>query len=198
MKRYTIFISMFFLILGLTGCGAGGTNDNDKQERTDTTKVPANYNKGAISLWDYLVPETDTTNNYIKTSGDQTEKYRTRYTKSADTVTEVSDFSQNEKTIYKNEKNNITILFYTDGSENGRLELKPTVDIGDIVTIKKSDCTLVKLWDEFHFDGKSFKDVIEIRCGDTPGYYQRGVGEILQQKPLTESGGVETKLIDTK
>ncbi len=189
--RLIQFIPVWILIFSLAGCG-GATGDT-KAERTEP--VHQNYNNGAIALWDYLVPAGDTTNNYIKTSGEEIQKYKTRYTREANSVTEVSDLSQNEKTIYRKDKENITILFYTNGEENGRLELKPTVDIGDIVTVKKSDCTLKKLWDHFTFEEKNFKDVIEIRCGDTPGYYQRGVGEILQEKHLSESGKIETKVL---
>ncbi len=191
MKLFIQIVPLSLLLFFNTGCG--GTAG---ESRTETTQNIQSYDKGAIALWDYLVPETDTTNSYIKTSGDQIEKYRTHYTREADTVTEISEFSKNEKTIYTKTKNNITILFYTDNVENGRLELKPTVDIGDIVTIKKSDCTLVKKWDNFRFEEQSFDDVIEIQCGNTPGYYQRGTGEILQKRALSQNGTtVETKLI---
>jgi len=192
--RLIQLIPVWILIFSLAGCG-GATGDT----KTEQTKpVHQNYSNGAIALWDYLVPSGDTTNSYIKTSGEKTQKYKTRYTREANSVTEVSDLSQNEKTIYRNNKENITVLFYTNGEENGRLELKPTVDIGDIVTIKKSDCTLVKRWDDFMFQDKNFKDVIEIHCGDTPGYYQRGVGEIVQEKHLAENGKVETKVLTDK
>ena len=190
---YKIFIPVLILTISLGGCGgsAGGTESGTQK----TKSVTHNYNNGSVALWDYLVPAGDTTNSYIKTNGTTTQKYRTRFVREADTVTEVSDLSKNEKTIYKKNKENITILFYTDGTENGRLELKPTVDIGDIVTIKKSDCKLEKVWDTFTFEKREFKDVIEIRCGETPGYYQRGRGEILQERHLAESGKVETKMI---
>jgi len=189
----TLLTAILASILFLTsGCGTTGGDDNNIKAASERSK---NYNNGSIALWDYLVPAGDTTNNYIKTTGETTKKYRTRFTREADKVTEVSDLSKNEKTIYMKNANDITVLFYTDGAENGRLELKPTVDIGDIVTIKKSDCKLVKLWDVFHYGDKDFNDVIEIKCGNTPGYYQRNVGEILQQQTIAEKGTVITKYI---
>ena len=189
MQTHKILTILTLLIVTFAGCG--GTGSDTKEKRSDTPS----YTSGDIALWEYLVPNSDTTNNYIRTSGNDVEKYRTVYTREADKVTEISDFSKNEKTIYTKNKNNITILFYTDGTQNGRLELKPTVDIGDIVTIKKSDCKLVQRLDIFSFEGKEFNDVIEIKCGDAPGYYQKGVGEILQQKSLTENGKVVTKVL---
>ncbi|RUM65924.1 MAG: hypothetical protein DSZ05_05215 [Sulfurospirillum sp.] len=189
--QYRLYVFISILILSLSGCG--GATEETTVDRTQS--IPKSYHTGSISLWNYLVPAGDTTNNYVKTNGEQVQKYRTRYTREANSVTEVSDLSKNEKTVYRNGKESITVLFYTNGQENGRLELKPTVDIGDIVTIKKSDCTLVKLWDDFTYQKQNFKDVIEIRCGDTPGYYQKGVGEILQEKHLAENGKIETKMI---
>lgn len=196
--RFIQLISVWILIFSLSGCG-GTTNETQTETQTKPAKpAPQNYSNGSITLWDYLVPAGDTTNSYIKISGGETQKYRTRYTRDANTVTEISDLSKNEKTVYKNGKNSITVLFFIDNEENGRLELKPTVDIGDVVTVKKSNCTLAKLWEDFTFQGKTFKDVIEIECGDTPGYYQRGVGEILQKKHLAENGKVETKVLTDK
>ena len=191
MKRFSIFLSLFLSMLLLGGCGGttGGSQGGGDYERSQ------NYNNGAIALWDYLVPASDTTNSYIKTNGTTSQTYRTRYTREANRVTEVSNLSENEKTIYTKNANDITISFYTDGAENGRLELKPTVDIGERVTIKKSDCRLAKVWDTFHYQNRDFKDVIEIRCGNTPGYYQRGVGEIAQEQKISEKGTVETKYL---
>ena len=185
------------VVIFTTGCGSTSTESNNDIKSSITSERSKTYNDGSITLWNYLVPANDTTNNYIKTTGTTSKTYTTRFITETNKVTEISDLSENEKTIYIKNTNDITVLFYTDGAENGRLELKPTVDIGDIVTIKKSDCTLVKYWDVFHYGEKNFNDVIEIKCGDTPGYYQKDVGEILQKQTLAETGTVITKYLSS-
>ena len=183
---------MLLLTLLLTACGGGGGTTSGSQQTAQTRETPYS---GSIALWDYLVPAADTTSSYIKTTGDEVQKYQTRYLRQNNSVTEVSDLSKNEKTVYSNEGNKIVVTFYTDGVQNGTVEMKGKVDIGNIVTVKTSDCRLAQHLESFKYNGQLFEDVIEIKCGENPGYYQKGVGEIMQKHPLGTTGTVTTKVL---
>ncbi len=174
----------------ISGCGGSATGD--EQSTKSSHSQPSS---GEYALWDYLVPSVDTTNNYIKTTATSTQKYQTRFVKSGDTVTETSDYAKNEQTIYTKNKTNITVSFLKDGAPNGHYDLKLYVDIDDIVTVKKSDCRLTQHYDTYSIDGEKFNDVIEITCGNEPGFYQKGVGEIAQKRSLSTSGKVDIKIL---
>ncbi len=189
MQRFRLIIGSMTAALMLTACGSGGG------EKSTPPTQQARVYSGNIDLWQYMVPSSDRTNSYIRTTGTETKKYQTRYVVKADNVTEESQLSSNEKTVYTNRGNTILITFFTDGVQNGSVELKAKVDIGDIVTVKKSDCRLTKQMPEYTYNGEKFEDVIEIVCGNDPGYYQRGTGEILQKRALTTNGQIETKVL---
>jgi hypothetical protein len=190
MKRYSAILTTVTIALLFTACGGGGGG-----EKTTTNGAQERIYSGSIDLWQYMVPNADRTNSYIKTTGSNSQQYQTRYVVKENSVTEESELSSNEKTVYTNKGNTILVTFFTDGAQNGSVELKAKVDIGNIVTVKKSDCRLTRQLAEYSYNGQNFKDVIEIVCGKDPGYYQRGVGEILQKKTLTTNGQVETKIL---
>ncbi len=190
---YTI-LTASALIWTLTGCGGSGGEANG----TPSTQTRDTLYRGDIALWNYLVPSSDSTNTYIKTNGSDEKRYTTRFVAQNDSVTEISELSSNEKTVYTNAGNTIKITFYNDNVPNGSLELKSKVNLNDIVTVKKSDCRLKKHLETFTYDKHTYKDVIEIECGNTPGYYQKGVGEIMQKKALSANGAVETKILESR
>ncbi len=173
----------------ISGCG-GSTEDNQTSGKTQSQPSSGKY-----ALWEYLVPSVDTTNKYIRTTANSTQKYQTRFVKEGNRVVETSDYAKNEQTIYTKNKTNITVSFLKDSKPNGRYDLKLYVDIDDIVTVKKSDCRLSNHYDTYTIDGENFKDVIEITCANEPGFYQKGVGEIAQKKSLSTSGKVDVKIL---
>ncbi len=179
----------------LTGCGGGGSGGAGASSPSKEPTRTIAY-QGDIALWDYLVPASDSTNSYIKTNGSETEKYKTHFSRSNDGVTEISELSPNEKSVYTNTGNTIKVTFYTDNVQNGSVELKSKVNINDVVTVKRSDCQLTRKLSTFKYSGHTYNDVIEIVCGKTPGYYQKGIGEIVQQKELSANGDVVTKILD--
>jgi hypothetical protein len=86
-------------------------------------------------------------------------------------------------------------LFEKDGTANGTYDLHLTADIGDIVTIKESTCKLLNHYDEVKISDKAFSDVIEIKCNDKPGYYQKGIGEIAQTNALSTNGSRSVRIL---
>ncbi len=172
------------------GCGGGGEDTPSDGSSTTTTTT-----KGTYQIWDYLVPVSNTTSNYLKTNGTDTQEYQSKFIKADNTVTESSDYAKNEQTIYTKNSDSITIAFYKNGAKNGAYNLKTSADIGDIVTIKQSNCVLKKHHDNIKIDTKDFNDVIEIVCGIQPGYYQKGVGEIAQEQIKTVSGTTEISVL---
>ncbi len=177
---------MITILITLLGCGTTTT----QRDNTDTSNKQAYSNSGEYALWDYLVPQQSSTNNYIKTTGSTKQKYQTRYVKEDNSVIESSSDVPNEKTVYKKGANSISVSFLKDSQPNGHYELHTLVDIGDMVTIKTSSCILKEHYDSFSFQGKKFEDVIAIECGNTPGYYQKGIGEIGQEQALNTTGRV--------
>lgn len=189
-RMYKNIILAIIAAVVISGCGGGSAEEADGTKSSHTQAGGGKY-----ALWDYLVPSVDKTNNYIKTTATSTQKYQTRFVKTGNTVTETSDYAKNEQTIYTKNKTNITVSFLKDGAPNGRYDLKLYVDIDDIVTVKKSDCRLTKHYDTYSIDGENFNDVIEITCGNEPGFYQKGVGEIAQKRSLSTSGKVDIKIL---
>jgi len=198
MKKITVLILLSLLIL--TGCGGGGeeSSTNSKNPQTNTSSAIDNdvgKTDGKYNLWEYMTPAKDTTNNFIETKGDTTSTYKTTYSISPTTVTETSDYAPNERTIYTKKSDRITVSFEKDGTPNGSYDLDLTASPNDIVTIKESTCILTNHYDTVKIGDKSFTDVIEIKCNDKPGYYQKGVGEIAQTNALSTSGTRSVRIL---
>ncbi len=156
------------------GCGGGGDSTSGGGTLGSQTITKA-YN-----LWDYMVPNSSKTNRFTLSSINGKSNYNTTYTVSKNRVEEVADYASDEKTIYEKKANKIVVNFTKAGQPNGTYNLLLSADIGDIVTERKSTCRLTKHLEIFELEGKSFQDVIEITCGNIPGYYQKGIGEIAQ------------------
>ena len=152
------------------GCG-GTTGGDDKKP----VVVQGKYN-----LWEYMTPNTSNTNTFNLSSNSVDSKYTTTYKVERNRVVEVADYAQGEETIYEKFTDKIIIKFKKGGKPNGFYEIKLTANINDVITKRSSSCRLSKHHDNFTIAGKSFQDVIEITCGSTPGFYQKGVGEIAQ------------------
>lgn len=163
--------------LFLVGCG-GGTTD-EKSSSVSTTKE---IKHGQYDLWQYMTPATSNTNTFTLSDNSVDSSYKSTYTVKNSRVEEVADYAKNEKTIYEKGDTSITIKFEKDGKANGTYALKLSADIDDVVTVRNSSCKLTQHFDSFNIEGKAFSDVIEITCGDIPGYYQKGIGEIAQKE----------------
>ena len=163
------------LVLTFAGCGSGGDTSSSGDRKSPTPKNQKQYN-----LWSYMTPESDHTNTYSIYSDNKTVKYNTQYSVKQNRVVEVNDYASNERTIYEKLSNKIKVRFEKNKKANGMYELHLTANEGDVITERSSTCKLIKHYDNFEIKGKAFQDVIEIKCGDIPGYYQKGVGEIAQ------------------
>ncbi len=195
--------ALLLALVLITGCGGGGGSEDTPQTTTpaatDNTKnqLASGVGKttGKYQLWEYMTPKSDSTNNFIETTGDGTTNYKTTYAISTNSVTEQSDYAQKEKTIYTKSTDRITVSFTKDGTPNGSYDLDLTADINDIVTVMDSTCKLVKHYDSVTIDDRAFSDVIEINCNDKPGYYQKGVGEIAQTQLVGSTGSRSIRVL---
>ncbi|HIP58844.1 MAG TPA: hypothetical protein EYH01_00275 [Campylobacterales bacterium] len=192
--------SLLLALVLITGCGGGSSDEIDKTNTPSTSpssSVQSGKGKttGQYKLWEYVTPKTDTTNSFIETTGDTTQSYKTTYSISTNSVTETADYVANEKTIYTKKEDRITVSFTKDGTPNGSYDLDLTADINDIVTVKDSTCKLTKHYDSVKINDKTFSDVIEIKCNDKPGYYQKGVGEVAQTQLIGTSGARSVRIL---
>jgi len=175
MKKRLLAVSV--VTIGLfSGCGGSANSVDSINNTSDEQNIPS----GSYNLWDYMTPANSHTSRYTILNNGQQSKYNTNYSVKKNRVVEVSDYVRNEKTIYEKYKDRIKIKFEKDNKPNGMYELKLYVNIGDKITIRDSSCKLTKHLDDFELNGKHFNDVIEVKCGNKPGYYQKGVGEIAQ------------------
>jgi major membrane immunogen (membrane-anchored lipoprotein) len=193
MKR-NISVALLALAL-LTGCGGSKTDDNDgiSNKTIDDPMLPtsitnAGKTDGTYNLWNYMTPKTSTTNSFIETKGDKTNEYTTTYSISEKKVTETSDYAQDEKTVYKKKEDRVTVEFLKNDKFNGSYDLHLTADIDGDVTILTSTCKLTEHFDKKTISNKDFLDVIEIKCNDKPGYYEKGTGEIAQTEVVDAKG----------
>jgi hypothetical protein len=193
--------SLLLALTLITGCGGGGDtgsgDDSSKPTSSPTSNVQLGKGKtdGQYKLWEYITPKKDTTNSFIETTGDTTQSYKTTYAISTSSVTETADYATNEKTIYTKKADRITVSFTKDGTPNGSYDLDLTADINDIVTVKDSTCKLIEHYESVKINDKTFSDVIEIKCNDKPGYYQKGVGEVAQTQILGTSGSRSVRIL---
>jgi hypothetical protein len=72
-----------------------------------------------------------------------------------------------------------------------------TANIGQTVTVLDSTCKLEKHYDNIKINDKDFVDVIEIKCNDKPGYYQKDIGEIAQTQ-ISGSNGTRSVRVLSK
>jgi hypothetical protein len=174
-------------LLLFIGCGGGDSGSTDKP--ITQTRIDKKYN-----LWSYMVPTSNGTHTFTHTQNGTTSTYKTTYTINGTRVEEVADYAQDEKTIYEKINDEIIIKFEKSNRANGMYQLFMTADIGDIVTVRNSTCSLSNHFDNFKVPNtnKSFTDVIEITCNNIPGYYQKGVGEIAQ---IEDSAGKNIRVL---
>jgi hypothetical protein len=170
-----VLVSTLLAVL-FVGCGSGGGDTSSSRD----TPTPTPTNQKQYNLWSYMTPQDSHTNTYSIYSDNKTIKYNTQYSVKQNRVIEINDYASNEKTIYEKLSNKIKVRFEKNNKANGMYELHLTANEGDVITERSSTCKLTKHYDTFEIKGKSFTDVIEIKCGDIPGYYQKGVGEIAQ------------------
>jgi outer membrane biogenesis lipoprotein LolB len=181
-----LFVSLTTFLL-LAGCGAGVEDDTNSQRSTEK-KVATGNKSGKYNLWEYIVPATSVTYNFVESVGDTTNQYSTTFTKKGNEVTEVSDYATDEKTVYTKKSDRVVVIFEKNGKQNGEYSLNLTANINQMITIKESTCKLVAHYDEKVINDKSFLDVIEINCNGKPGFYRKGTGEIAQTSSLSTNG----------
>ncbi len=170
--------AIFFLI----GCGGGTESESSTNNiNTNNSQSIVSTPKGSYSLWDYIVPSSSKTSEFsVHSQQDGERTYRTSYAVKTNRVEEIADYAENETTIYEVHSDKITIKFLKDGKPNGLYQLHSFANIGEVVTVRGSDCKLAKHHDQYKLDDKVFDDVIEIVCTNQPGLYQKNVGEIAQ------------------
>ncbi len=171
--------AIFFLI----GCGGSGGSETSSTDNINTNNINSIIStpKGSYSLWDYIVPKNSKTSEFFvhsQKNGDKT--YRTSYAVKTNRVEEIADYAENETTIYEIHSDKIKIQFLKDGKPNGVYQLHSFVNIGDVATVRGSNCKLAKHYDQYKLNNQVFDDVIEIVCSKQSGLYQKGVGEIAQ------------------
>jgi len=184
-KNITLTLTTALL---LVGCGGGDTGNTTSSSTIGTQ----NTTLKAYNLWDYMVPTQSKTNTFTLNQNGTISHYTSNYTVQDNYVEEVASYAPSEKTTYQKDADAIVVKFQKDNKANGMYELVLSADVGDVVTKRSSSCKLNMHHDSIEVAGKSFQDVLEIRCGNLPGYYQKGVGEVAQ---LEDTTGKNTRVL---
>jgi hypothetical protein len=191
-----LLVSVIALIL-LNGCGGGGSGSADQhsQDFQPTSNMPKNFD-GYI-LRDYLSPKSSQKVTIYKyKNGDLIQEEKLSY--------EVGDANVKVKSLtnlggkifyyYPNDHDErIDVSIYENESENS-FSMNNYIHLNDIVTTKGGECRVSKHFDEYKpkFDNHSFKDVLEIDCPNSVGFYQRDKGLVLEDiKSDLESNDLE-------
>ncbi len=174
---YGRLLSFTLIAFLVSGCGGG----DSKKRSSEVDSASRTHSAKAYNLWEYMTPSKSKTNRYTTYVNKQKDStYKTTYSVTSNRVVESEDYAKDEQTIYEKRNNSIVVRFTKNGKPNGMYTLHLWADVGDIITGRNSNCELKAHYDQKEIAGKIFDDVIEIRCGDIPGYYQKGVGEIAQ------------------
>jgi len=191
-----LLVSVIALIL-LNGCGGSGSGSSNQHNQSfqPTSNMPKNFD-GYI-LRDYLSPKSSQKVTIYKyKNGDLIQEEKLSY--------EVGDASVKVKSLtnlggkifyyYPNDHDErIDVTIYEDESENS-FSMNNYIHLNDIVTTKGGECMVSKHFDEYKpkFDNHSFKDVLEIDCPNSVGFYQRDKGLVLEDiKADLESNDLE-------
>jgi len=174
MKLYTYLILILF---GLTGCGGGGGDD------TASAYAPPSqsFSGASYDTWDYVIPSTSKDTNSINSGDIGGTDYGATFTVSETRTTEIPDDAPGEKIVYDKLSDRVKISFYKDDIKTFSYEMKKSIHIGETTTVSDSACVLVNHYSTYNIQGTNYNDVIQIDCGKSKGFYQKGHGEIAQE-----------------
>ena len=178
MKRLLLTTVLAFLFVG---CGSSTvkSGDVDLTQSQPSSTLPSGF-KGYV-FYDYLLPSTDKVVQSYKYKNDTfLNEESLEYTKSAARVIERSLKNRGGQVEYQDGGDGtIKVTIYNNASTE-YFTMKNFVNIGDIITVKKSTCRVSAYHDKLSFGEKNFTDVLEVRCPDSVGYYQKGQGLVVE------------------
>ncbi len=184
------------LALLFVGCGSSSVDSGDvvvidggssPKQDNGITALPSDK---SYRLYDYLCPSSNLTVKSYKYKNKifQSEE-SLEYTNNTTLTTERSLKNSDGKIEYQSSDDTINVTLYL-GTKTESFSMKNFLNIGDIVTLKESECSVSQHFDKLTYIGKEFSDVLEITCPKSIGYYQKDRGLVLENildKSLQES-----------
>jgi subtilisin family serine protease len=181
MKRLLFTTVLGFLFIG---CGSTTTVESGSVDKEDTTltSTPPKVPEKSYRFYDYLGPSSNlvvTTYKYTNSTFKYEEPLEYRYTEGL--LTERSLENLDGQVEYHDAGDTIDVTIY-QGSDISAFKMHNYVDIGDMVTIKKSSCNITNHLATLTLGDKAFKDVLEVSCPKSVGYYQKSRGLIMENR----------------
>jgi subtilisin family serine protease len=180
MRRVVYMVALTLLLVGCGGGGTSGSSGGDSSKEDENYNTPTEFD--GYVLYEYLVPKKTkevTVYKYINDKFDTVESLS--YNKSDYIVIQRSKQNLGGKAEYQNNGGDEIDITVFDGIKQKSFKMKNFLYIGDVVTVENSTCVLKSHKDEFSIDDKKFKDVLEIKCPTSIGYYQKGVGLVVEK-----------------
>jgi subtilisin family serine protease len=181
MKRLLFTSVLGFLLIG---CGSTATVESGSVDKEDTTltSTPPKVPEKSYRFYDYIGPTSNlvvTTYKYTNDTFKYDEPLEYSYTEGL--LTERSLENLDGQIEYHVEGDTINVTIY-QGSDISAFKMHNYVDIGDVVTIKKSSCSVTNHLATLTLGDKAFKDVLEVSCPKSIGYYQKFKGLIMENR----------------
>ena len=179
MKRLLVISFLAYIFIG---CGSSSVSSGDVENsniKTDNTisTIPSDKK---YRLYDYLCPSSSITVKRYK--------YKNRVFQSEESLEYISGPSlTTQRSLnnlagqveYQRAGDTVSISIYHD-NETETFSLNNFLNVGDTITLKQSQCTLSNFIDELDYEGHIFRDVLEITCPKSIGYYQKDRGLVVE------------------
>ena len=174
-KQILLSMSLSLLILG---CGGGGGSEGGET----SASIPSDsYGPNSYSTTSYMIPSIST--DSINTRSIHTTSYNATYRSlDTDTVIETPQNSNGESIKYKKIPNYIKVtLRDANGQDLYSYKLKQTIRLGESITSPESSCIFVNSFSQKYLNNTSYKNVIEVDCGQHKAYYAKGEGLVYKE-----------------
>jgi len=177
------FLLLFLISFILIGCGGGSSDSTTKTTTSSKNSSAGSISGSSFDTWSYIIPNKtspESTSISSRSIDGTTYNATFRSIKENNIIEEIPENTDDERIIYEKNNQTIKVKFYKNDKITYQYNMKRYITIGE-QTISQSSCMLVNHFDTKSFQSKTYKDVIEIDCGQHKGYYAKGKGQVYQE-----------------
>lgn len=172
-----LYIYIMLILFTLSGCGGGGGDSSSSASSFDGNFPTQDFSGASYEAWDYIIPANNLQENSIDVNSVGSTNYSANFTFAENITTEIPDNAHDEKIVYEKLTDRVKISFYKSDEKTFSYEMKKKIHIGETTTVLDSACILIAHHQKYNI----YDDVIQIDCGKSQGFYQKGKGQIAQQ-----------------